>query len=136
MLIERGWLRPLYVTNIPLKMMIGRSKRSPLFAVSPVALQNEPETSVQARYQPVPTVPSLSTDTTDSDRNMTGNHSPLDRLVPMVQSAKANIRVLSPLNSPFTEDPPESGTNGTIMTEVTSTEPVEADDLSDPFDLI
>jgi hypothetical protein len=40
-LIERGWLRPLYDSTLPLRLLVGQRKASPEFAVSPFALVAE-----------------------------------------------------------------------------------------------
>lgn len=37
MLVERGWLRPLHGSNLPLRMLVGSGKASPEFAVAPSA---------------------------------------------------------------------------------------------------
>ena len=39
-LIERGWLRPLYDSTLPLRLIVGQRKASPEFAVSPFALSS------------------------------------------------------------------------------------------------
>ena len=136
MLVERGWLRPLYESNLPLRMLLSQSKPSPSFTVSPFASAIGGDPLAPA---PVPTGTNGTNETTESGGTNGTNHLASVSLVPLVQLAIGNKEVLSSSFSHLGGHPPEMCTNGTnVTTDTTDTARaiIADDDGFDPMELI
>jgi replicative DNA helicase len=141
LLVERGWLRPVDNSALPLRLLVGKpGQQSPKFAVSPSALaQTVPETGTG----PVPPCTTGTTLPTLSGRGMGTPPPRVASVVPVVPKVLRQNEVLTSSVTTDTEEAPESRTTGTTHgiepTEPTDTaSAIEADpvDNFDPMDLI
>jgi replicative DNA helicase len=141
MLVERGWLRPLYDSTLPLRMLVGKPRMaSPAFTVSPSALLSGDDS---AGPQSVP----LCTTCTTNDHSeceippkVADDHSESTIVVTVVPVVYRENQSLTSSISTLTGDTPESRTTGTTN-EIEATDTasaIEADpvDNFDPMDLV
>jgi replicative DNA helicase len=148
LLVERGWLRPVDNSALPLRLLVGKpGQQSPKFAVSPSALLPGDD---EYGTGPVPLCTSGTTLATLSGR-VEGTLPPkvqnylhdTSRVVPKVTKVLRHNEVLSSSVTTDTEKAPESRTTGTTPeiepdqpTDTASAIVADPVDNFDPMDLI
>tara|TARA_R110000868_G_scaffold76341_1_gene219607 strand:- start:1372 stop:2868 length:1497 start_codon:yes stop_codon:yes gene_type:complete len=143
MLVERGWLRPLYDSTLPLRLLVGPGKPSPEFAVAPLTfaaghprpVDNFKNGADEVAPGPVPLCTNGATLTSSNGNNTTqGGHRPLKVEksgtigTSCLEAKKSNNYSISSLEGA----PAEKRTSGATL------KYIEADpvDNFDPMDLI